>query len=469
MTRLRNSIAFRLALGYGILVIGSMSIVAAVFYVGTVGVFVRTTDAEVRSDASQLTDYFRNGGADALQREIAHLLADVGDQEPVYLLTGPDGRPTAGNISGWAPEPAESGRFQERGVIRDGRPSVARLLPLRLPNGGMLVVGRDMGDQREIERLVWHALAIGGIVALLLAAAGAVFFRRSLESRIAAIRRTAREIEAGDLSRRIPTSGVADEFARLGHDINHMLDRIEHLMEGVRHVSNAIAHDLRTPLGRIRGQLDEALRPGKATGALVRTARSAIAQIDDVIRVFDRLLQIAEAESGARRQSFAPVTLSPIVRDVVELYDATAEARGITLLAELDDAAATFGEKNLLANAVANLIDNALKYAGEGATVRVRCLGGRDDISILVEDDGPGIPAADRPRVIQRFFRLDRSRSQPGNGLGLSIVNAIALLHRGTLSLGDAGPGLIARIALPRAERPVEAAAMKAAAASLAE
>jgi signal transduction histidine kinase len=243
---------------------------------------------------------------------------------------------------------------------------------------------------------------------------------------------------------------VDDEFARLNRDINHMLDRIEHLMDGVRHVSNAIAHDLRTPLARIRSRLEEGVRPAESATKLAGTARFAIQQIDELINMLDKLLQIAEAESGVQRQSFRPVRLASVVSDVVELYDATAEADGITLANETEDDPVTLGDKNLLASAAANLIDNALKYAGAGAAVRIRTAEERDTVSIIVQDDGPGIPATERPRVVDRFYRLDQSRNLPGNGLGLSIVKAIASLHSGELHLEDAGPGLIARIILPR-------------------
>jgi signal transduction histidine kinase len=340
--------------------------------------------------------------------------------------------------------------LEDRGVIRDERPSVSRLLPQLLPDGGILVVGRDLRDRLEIERLVWRALAFGGAIALLLAALGAVVFRRRLEARVATIRRTAHQIEAGDLSRRIPVAGVDDEFARLGLDINHMLDRIQQLMDGIRHVSNAIAHDLRTPLGRIRARLDEALRPGHSGVPLAATARAAIADIDQLIGVFDRLLQIAEAESGARRQSFAPVALAPLVVDVVELYDAAAEEAGIALVRETEPEVAILGDRNLLASALANLVDNALKYAGPGATVRVGTKSNSDRVEIVVEDDGPGIPVTERPRAAERFYRGDRSRHLPGNGLGLSIIAAVAALHGGALALEDAAPGLRAHIVLPR-------------------
>ncbi|HEV2301144.1 MAG TPA: HAMP domain-containing sensor histidine kinase [Stellaceae bacterium] len=454
MARIWGSVAFRLALGYGVLVVGSMAVILAIFYAATLGVLARDTDAQLTALANQFMAEFRADGADGLRRMILDRLGDnSGDEDTeVYLLTAPDGRPIAGNISGWKPASTPFERLTDQPVTRAGRPSVSRLLPHRLANGDILVVGRDMRDRREIEALVSRALVGGGIFTLFLAILGALLFRRRLERQIAAIRRTALDIEAGDLSRRIPVSSIGDEFARLGRDINHMLDRIEHLMDGVRHVSNAIAHDLRTPLGRLRGQLDGALRPGARRGALSAAARGAIAQIDELTGVFDRLLQIAEAEAGARRQSFAPVALADVVADVVELYDAAAEARGIALSTEIDPAAAILGDRHLMASAVANLLDNALKYAGDGAKVRIAVHREEENVALTVADNGPGVPAAERARIVERFYRLDRSRSLPGNGLGLSIVSAVSALHGGKLSLEDAAPGLSARIVLPRAE-----------------
>jgi len=466
MNRLWGHVAFRLALGYGLLALGSMCVVSAAFYFGTVGVLARSTDGNLISLSQRLARHYESRGGEGLRQEIQQLLVDGIDQDTeVYLLVAPDGRKIVGNISGWTLGMAPLDRLTDLKVVRDGRPSLSRLLPRLLPDGSILVVGRDMQDRREIEQLVWRALLAGGAVAVLLTIGGALLFRRQLEHRVGAIRRTALEIEAGDLSRRIPVSAVDDEFARLNRDINQMLDRIEHLMDGVRHVSNAIAHDLRTPLARIRSRLEEALRPAESMTELAGTARFAIQQIDELIKVLDKLLQIAEAESGARRQSFTPVRLALVLSDVVELYDATAEAEGITLVNETEDDPVTFGDKNLLASATANLIDNALKYAGAWATVRIRTTKERDIVSVVVQDDGPGIPAAERSRVVDRFYRLDQSRSLPGNGLGLSIVTAIASLHSGKLYLEDANPGLIARMILPRADamvpQPANAAEME--------
>jgi signal transduction histidine kinase len=453
MNRLLNTVAFRLAMGYGALVLCAVAVISAVLYFGTVGVLGPGINAKLFAISERLTNHFETRGNAALQQEIQQLLTDGIDQDTeVYLLLGPGGQKIVGNLSSWTSRNMPLDRLTDQTVTRYGRPSISRLLAHELPNGATLVVGRDMEDAHEIEQLVLRALVFGGAVAVLLAIGGAVLFRHQLEHRVAAIRRTVLEIEAGDLGRRIPVLDAEDEFTRLNHDINHMLDQIQHLMDGVRAVSNAIAHDLRTPLGRIRSILDDALRPGTAREQLIETASAAIRGIDDLIMIFDKLLQIAEAESGTRRQSFQPIALKEIITGVVELYDATAEEKGIALVVDIDGEPTTLGDKDLLASATANLIDNALKYAGSKATVRVRATQERNTVSIVVQDDGAGIPAEERAKVTTRFYRLDRSRSLPGNGLGLPIVAAISHLHGGTLSLEDAGPGLIARIVLPRVE-----------------
>ena len=346
-------------------------------------------------------------------------------------------------------------RLTEQPVTRYGRPSVSRILAHQLPGGHILVVGRDLQDLRVLQGRLRRALLLGSTLALLLAIGGAALFHRQLERQVAAIRRTAQEIEAGDLSRRIPVGEAEDEFTRLNRALNHLLDYIHQLMEGIRSVSNAIAHDLRTPLSRVRNLLDDGLRPGTPPEQMREIASTAIRRIDDLASILDKLLQIATAESGTPRTSFRPVALAPILTDVAELYDATAEAQGMALVVEdLDGAAIALGDKNLLASAIANLVDNALKYAGRGATVRVRAFCDRRGVSAIVQDDGPGIPADERAKVLTRFYRLDRSRSVPGNGLGLSIVAAISQLHGGTFLLEDAAPGLRARMLLPRSTFP---------------
>jgi signal transduction histidine kinase len=454
MIRLFKTVGFRLAMGYGVLVLCAVAVISTILYFGTVGVLDREINTKLFGIADRLNNRFDEHGISGVQQGIEQLLTDGVDTDTeVYLLTGTDGNALIGNINPLDKTKIPLDRLVDQPVIRYGRPSNSRILLHQFPNGALLVVGRDMQDISGITQLVLRSLMLGGALALLIAIGGAILFRQQLEHRVAAIRHTVLEIEAGDLSRRIPVLDSDDEFTRLNHDINQMLDQIQHLMDGVRDVSNAIAHDLRTPLGRIRSLLDEALHSGKETEKLSRAATHAIRQIDDLTAVFDKLLQIAEAESGTRRQSFQLVSLGEIVTDVVELYDAAAEAKGIRLTFGIEGEPTVVGDKDLLASATANLVDNALKYAGKTSTVRVRAIQDRNTVSIVVQDNGPGIPSGEREKVMTRFYRGDRSRSLPGNGLGLPIVTSISHLHSGVLSLEDAGPGLRARIILPRVRR----------------
>lgn len=449
MTRIWGTVTFRIALAYGVLLIGSMAVISAVFYFGTIGAQERSIDNKLQISSKSLSAHYDAGGVPRLKQEIQQLLDDGIDQDTeVYLLISPDGREVAGNLTRWPDESGFLDTLVTQSVYRYDRPSVSRLLPHRLPDGAVLVVGRDLRDQQEISALVWRSLAVGGSIALLLALSGGLLFRRLLGRNVAAIRRTALEIQAGDLSRRIPVGATEDEFSRLSGDINRMLDRIEQLMDGVRHVSNTIAHNLRTPLGRIRAQLDEALRHQDAATPLSAVASDAIQEIDSLILVFEKLLQIAEAESGTRRRSFTAVALDAVVTDVVELYDAMAEAEGRSLQAEVHGRPVVWGDKDLLAVATANLVENAMKYAPGSKTVRVCASEDADGVHLVIEDRGPGIPPKERSKVTERFYRLDSE--VPGSGLGLSIVTAIAYLHRGNLHLEDAEPGLRAHLVLPR-------------------
>ena len=447
MARFHNSIANRLALGNGALIGALIVVASAVFYFGTVGVLDRSIDGKIVSISNRLVGTYGMRPVADLSREINQELTDGIDSDTeIFLVISAAGQRVIGNLSQWPESGMPLGELFNREVVRLGRASSARLLVQRLPAGGLLYVGRDQGEQRSIRNLVLRALEAGAAISLILVIAGAVVFRRLIEARIGAIRRAAAEIEAGNLSRRIVISGD-DEFARLSVDINRMLERIEHLMDGVRHVSNAIAHDLRTPLSRLRSKLDAALRGEATLEALSQALHTTIEGIDDLILVFNKLLQIAEAESGMRTKSFEALDLNRILHDIVDLYDAAAEEMRVQLRVSSEGAVWASGDHDLLASAVASLIDNAIKYAGPGATVEVSAQA--QALSIVVQDNGPGVPAVELPRLTERFYRLDQARSLPGNGLGLAIVSAIAALHGGQLLLADAKPGLRASILLP--------------------
>jgi signal transduction histidine kinase len=449
--RLTDSIAARLALGNGALLVALILVTSGVFYFGTVGVLARSIDGKIISISNRLRNEYGQRPVAELVREINQELTDGIDSDTeIFLVTAASGQAVVGNLSEWPAAGMPLGRLLNREVIRDGRPSSARLLVQPLPSGGLLYVGRDLSEQRAIRMLVVHALEAAMAVSLVLVVIGAWLSRQQIERRINAIRHTTHEIESGNLEQRIAVSGD-DEFARLGVDINRMLDRIEQLMHGVRHVSNAIAHDLRTPLGRVRARLDEALRREITVAALTDAARTAIDGIDDLILLLNKLLQIAEAESGMRAASFERIDLNRIVHDMVELYDAAAEESGVRLTVSGSGPVWAFGDHDLLATAVASLIDNALKYAGRGAAVELAARAEAQVASIVVRDDGPGVPQSELPRLTERFYRMDRARNQPGNGLGLAIVAAIATMHGGTLQLVNAEPGLRAAILLPTA------------------
>ncbi len=408
----------------------------------------RTIDTKINAISSRLSDDAKNNGLNSVAQRIEHTLSDGVDSDTeIILLTDPNGKKLAGNISGWADRAAPLNLVIDRVVMRGGGVSPSRVLLHRLDSGALLIVGRDMQDLNEIRILIARAVVIGGILAVLLAVIGTLLFRREIEKRISSIRHATIDIEAGNLSRRIPMTGTPDEFGRLSADINRMLDRIQHLMEGVRHVSNIIAHNLRTPLGLIRGHLEESMRGTHDSTKLEAAGEFAIEEIDNLIVVLEKLLQIAEAESSTRRQPFEQVSISQVVTNLLELYDAAAEELGITIVTDIAGDPSIAGDKDLLAGIVANLIDNALKYAGSPSIIRIAAAQHGDFICLTVEDNGPGIPEIERQKVVQKFYRINRQTR--GSGLGLSIVAAFTQLHGGSMDIEDAEPGFRVRITLP--------------------
>ena len=451
LRQLWRSVGFRLAFYYGLLVAITMLAALAIVYMQTVGVLQQRMARQVATSMQQLVVRYEARGADGVAGEISNALSDGRNSDnEIYLLVDRQGRKLAGNLDQMPSLAPDAGDGVHRRVVRAGQTVIAYLVMRPLPDGGMLVVGHDLRDQESIESLVASASAAAGIVAVLLLIGGTFVFRQELERSVGAVRRTAARIAAGELQERVAPSGEEDEFALLEHDINAMLDRIQSLMDGVRHVSNTIAHNLRTPLTRVLVRLRAVEAALQAQDPQREAVATAIRELEELAVVFEKLLQIAEVEAGARRQQFAPVALHVIADDVAELYEAVAEMQGIALLREPADIAVALGDRDLLAGAAANLLDNALKYAGTGATVRIgtHTVDGR--AQLFVQDNGPGIPAAEYERIGVRFHRLDRST--PGHGLGLASVQAVVALHGGRLQFADARPGLRACIDLPMAD-----------------
>jgi len=277
---------------------------------------------------------------------------------------------------------------------------------------------------------------------------------RHMLRRVETVNRTSERIIHGDLSQRVPVSGSGDEFDQLAGNLNAMLDQIEHLMNGVRQVTDNIAHDLRTPLSRLRARVEVTLLEKPDALRYAEALRDTIAEADRLLGTFNALLSIAEAEAGSRRDAWGVVDLAEIARSVADLYEPVAEESGFRLLAAIDETLPVRGDRHLLSQALANLLDNALKYA-QGGDVSLSATAQGDSARIEVEDHGPGIPADRRDAVFDRFVRLERSRSTPGNGLGLSLVRAVTKLHAGQCWLEDNKPGLrvILTVPLARVER----------------
>ncbi len=442
-----RSVGFRLALNYGLLSLVTMTVLVGLFYVQTVGVLKHNNAREVHTAAYRLESLFDREGREGVARVIDQILHDsAGSDIELYLLLDERGMTLAGNLDTVPEIEGSAGRIVERPVLRAGRDVDGTLLARRLADGSLLVVGREMGDVQRMVRLVERALYAAAGVTLLFILGGTAWFRAHLESRVETIRKTTRGVGAGDLSMRVPTVSQEDEFARLDGDINHMLDRIEQLMEGVRHVSNAIAHEMRTPMSRILAGLRTADRPGVDPDQVLEANRTAVREIESLTQVFDKLLQIAEAEAGTRRQEFEPVDAGAIMRDVVELFASVAEEQGTVLVDRTETAVTVLGDRDLLAGVAANLVENALRHAGNRAHVCVGAMREGDEVVLSVTDNGPGVPPAALERLGTRFFRPNRGMS--GTGLGLASARAVVQLHGGTIEFADARPGLAARIRL---------------------
>jgi signal transduction histidine kinase len=317
-----------------------------------------------------------------------------------------------------------------------------------LPGGFHVLIGRDVEVRSRLRVMMADAMFWAAVIALVLGTIGAWAVRGLFRSMIADVSATAVAVSAGDFTRRVQVAGHEDEFDLLAETINDMLDRIGTLMDGVRQVSNAIAHDLRTPITRARTRLEDAAIHARTEAELRAAIDRAMVDLDGVVGVFQALLRIAEIEAGARRSAFAGFDLAPVLTDLAELYDAVAEEKGVHLDARIPAELPAFGDREMVQQAVANLLDNAVKFSPDGTVVRLEVGSQGGSVEIIVTDGGPGIPADDRPRASERFFRGESARSTPGSGLGLSLVQAVAQLHGGRLELGDAGPGLRATLTL---------------------
>ena len=375
----------------------------------------------------------------------------------------------AGNLAFW-PQVSEMGSVVEFDYERpvDGKLEArrARGRVLLVPGDFMLLVSQDVHDRYLTERMFTTTLPWTVLLILLLGTAGGALIGRNMLRRLDAINRTSGEIIAGDLTRRVPLAGSGDEFDALAENLNRMLDRIERLMKGMREVTDSVAHDLRTPLNRLRNRLEESVARLNASGAQAGEIERAIAETDQLIATFNALLLIAETDAGTTRAAMSPLDLGEVAADVTELYEPLADEKKISLTLLPGPPAGVEANRSLVAQALANLVDNAIKYTPAGGQVRIATAVSDESMDLSVSDTGPGIPLADRPRVTERFVRLEASRNSPGSGLGLSLVAAVAHYHGAELVLEDNAPtGLKAVLRFPKsAMRALPGAPLKSAA-----
>jgi signal transduction histidine kinase len=442
LPRLFRTTSFRLTLIYATVFTLSVAVLFAIIYWSTAGYMSRQMDESAEIQLASLLQGQPAAGLDHLRREVQEAI-DSAPADAFFLLQDSTGKVLAGNLP--AREPAV-------GVVETTSPTLFenetephgyRGHGVMTVDGSFLFVASDNFQLEEMQELVVRAFALALCVTLVLALGGGAFISASLLRRVEAVSQTSREIVEGNLTRRMPVSGSDDEFDHLAFSLNGMLDRIEGLMEGLRQVSNDIAHDLRTPLTRLRQRLERARRRATSVEALQEALDGSIDQVDQILETFGALLRIAQIEGGSRRRTFATVDLTELMLSMVEIYQPVAEGKAQRLDHAITDGLTTIGDRELLVQMLANLIENAIRHAPERAVISIEAGLDGDHLNIIVRDNGPGVPEVFHDRIFQRFFRLEESRTTPGSGLGLSLVAAVAALHEFEITLADNRPGLI--------------------------
>lgn len=430
----------------------------ALIYWQTVIYATHQTDETIDAEITGLAEQYRQRGLAGLVAVINERSNPERGSSMLYLLTDQRQNPLAGNLSRWPDLEVQKDGWMRFHLNADGQrdgPHVAQATSFVLAGGVQLLVGRDLAENVAFRNRIVAALVSSGALMLVLGLVGGVVLSRRALARIETINRTGDLIMAGEFDRRIPLKGSGDEFDRLAQNLNAMLDQIERLMAGMRQVTDNIAHDLRSPLGRLRSRIEMALIEEPSTERYREVLQQTIGEADQLLATFTALLDIAEAEAGSPRAQLAPLDLAAFARDLADLYEPVAEEKGLSLTLDAGRAPVEVrGDRHMLSRAIANLVENALKYTPAGGTVRVAVTPDGAMARLTVADDGPGIPAEERERVFDRFYRLEASRTTEGNGLGLSLARAVVRLHGGTITLEDNGPGLRAVVALPLAAEP---------------
>lgn len=453
LIRVLRSSTFRYAIIYMLVFGVSVAGVMGFVYWQTVRVIAAQTDDTIQAEITGLAEQYRQFGLVGLMRIIRERSQAAPGRRGLYLLADRNYNRIEGNLSSWPPiargDPNTVDFLVATDAGGDSKPQVARARTFALIGGFYLLVGRDMTERTDFTKLMTDALIGGLILTAVFGIAGGLLMSRSLLGRIEGINRGTEDILQGDLTRRMPVRGNRDEFDRLATSLNAMLDQIDGLMTGMRGVADNIAHDLRSPISRLRSRMEVSLMSETDADGFRRAMEDSIREADGILATFNALLEIALAEAGAVRDRFSPIELSALAADAGELYGPVAEDKGQTLTTAIEPGVSVPGNSHLLAQAVANLLDNAIKYTPEGGRIWLAVRRDGDGAVLDIRDSGPGIPEEARGRVLDRFVRLDASRSAPGAGLGLSLVSAVARLHRATLSLTDNAPGLQVTLRFP--------------------
>jgi signal transduction histidine kinase len=451
---LLGTTTFRLALSYlGIFTVSAVALLVLVSWSTTMFIEWQVQET-VEAEATGLSEVYHDRDLAGLAEIITQRARQDIDGRASYLVMGLDGRPLAGNLRAWPSEVSDMlgwVRFRMLPVGGIGPGTEVLAHAYELADGYRLLVGRSLADAKRVKSAINRALGWGLALTILLGVVGGYFTSRHMLQRVEEMSRTARRIFGGDMSQRMMLSGTNDEFDSLAESFNEMMDELERLLEGIRTVSDNIAHDLRTPLNRLRSRIDLVLLGPADCDGYRRTLEETLAEADNLLATFNAILTISHAESAARLEHFQPVDLATLAADAVELYEPLAEEKGIKLVCGAEPGLMVKGDRHLLFQAVANLVDNAVKYTpGDGDVMVSVVVGEAGTVDLLVDDSGPGIPEDSHERVLDRFVRLDSTRSTPGNGLGLSLVKAVARLHSAKLSLGSNQPGLRVRLQFNR-------------------
>jgi len=410
-------------------------------------------DTTIEAEIQGLAERYDREGIDGLTK----LIADrVGRQQAtgnsIYLLTNYTLQPLVGNLDRWPKNASIDNDWLEFSLeINETTKEthLARARIFRLPGRFGLLVGRDVDQLTQAKRRIVQALTWGLAIMIVLAFLGGMVLSRRTVRKIERINQTTRSIMSGDLSRRVAVTNRNDDFDQVAENLNQMLDRIQTLMEDIRRVSDNIAHDLRTPLTRLRQHLEEARQEEEPHSRTAAHLESSIKEADSLLTTFNALLRIARIEAGQLTAGFAPLDFRTLLDDVVEFYEPLAEDKSQQLVVNMQSSIETTGDRDLLFQALANIIENAIKYTPVSGRIWVSLTNEDNDAVVTIADNGPGIPKDEREKVFRRFYRLDASRSTAGNGLGLSMVSAVISMHEGSIQLMDNRPGLKTTMRFP--------------------